>query len=120
MDGRALGQVPALAGGEQSTWVGWPGMESLAQVITGDVAHQRGGHEAAVMGPLALDPQLMMGAEAEGAPQAAELPGPARPQLHGDIAGPCGVVPDAQDDSAIEQGQQAQLGGLFAEVQLMA
>ena len=111
MGGRALGHVPALAGREQPARVVRRGMESLAQVITGDAAHQRGGHEAAVMGPLALDPQLMMGAEAEGAPQAAELPGPARPQLHGDIAGPCGVVPEAQDDSAIEQGQQARWEG---------
>ena len=72
------------------------------------------------MGPLALDPQLMMGAAAEGAPLAAELPGSARPQLHGDIAGPGRVAPDAQDDSAIKQGQQAQLGGLLAEVDLVA
>jgi hypothetical protein len=72
------------------------------------------------MGPLALDLQLMMGAAAEGVPLAGELAGPARPQLRGDIAGPGGVAPDAQDDRAIEQGQQAQLGGLLAEVELVA
>ena len=40
MSGRAFGQVPVLAGGEQPARVTRPGMESLAQVITGDAVHQ--------------------------------------------------------------------------------
>ena len=40
MGGRALGHVPALAGGEQPARLVWPGMESLAQEITGDAVHQ--------------------------------------------------------------------------------